>query len=91
MDRYKKHREEFASNMENLLADSPFNVSVLADIKLYKTIEKRGFFASFQNARITENDLNQYALRSMTSRKTLEWVIIQYGKDKNFQQRQVGV
>lgn len=88
---YDEHREKFKSRMENLLKDSPFNVDTLADIKLYKDIEKRGFFVRVGKAKVTEDDLNMYALRSMTNRETFEWVIISYGKDKNIRQRQEGI
>jgi hypothetical protein len=91
IDGYKEHREKFNSRMENLLKDSPFNVSVLADIKLYKDIEKRGFFVKLLNVKITEDDLNKYALRCMTNKDTLDWVITQYGKNKNNVQRQDGI
>jgi hypothetical protein len=91
MAEYPEHREQFKSKMENLLKESPFNVTVLADIKLYKTIEKRGFFVRFRGAKITEEDLNRYAINNMVNRETLEWVIIQYGKDKNIRQGQEGI
>ena len=91
MNGYKEHREKFQNKMKNLLQDSPYNVSTLADIKLYKTIEKRGFFVRFGRAKINEYDLNQYGLSSMTKRETLEWVIVQYGKDKNISKGQKGI
>ena len=91
MDGYHNHREEFKKRMNNLLNDSPYNVSVLADIKFYKTIEKRGFFVRLKNAKILEDDLNKYGIRHLTSRDTLEWVIVSYGKDKDFRERQKGI
>ena len=91
MNGYKEHREKFQNKMKNLLQDSPYNVSTLADIKLYKTIEKRGFFVRFKRAKISEHDLNEYALRSMTNRNTLDWVIISYGKNKNIGKGQEGI
>jgi hypothetical protein len=83
IDGYHEHRETFQKRMENLLKDSPFNVNTLADIKLYKDIEKRGFFVKLFNVKITEDELNKYALRCMTNKGTLDWVITAYGKDKD--------
>jgi hypothetical protein len=77
--------------MENLLKDSPFNVNTLADIKLYKDIEKRGFFVKLFNVKITDEELNGYALRCMTNKETLEWVITSYGKNKNIGKGQDGI
>jgi hypothetical protein len=91
MAEYQNHREKFASRMEKLVNDSPFNVNTLADIKLYKDIEKRGFFVKLFNVKITEDDLNKYALRCMTNKETKEWVITSYGKNKNHQQGQAGI
>jgi hypothetical protein len=85
MIEYPDHRETFQKRMENLLKDSPFNVDTLADIKLYKDIEKRGFFVKLFNVKITEDELNKYALRCMTNKETLEWVITSYGKKKEVQ------
>jgi hypothetical protein len=91
MAEYPDHREKFQNRMETLLKDSPFNVNTLADIKLYKDIEKRGFFVKLLNVKITEDELNKYALRCMTNRETLEWVITSYGKNKDIKQRQEGI
>jgi hypothetical protein len=91
MEDYQTHRTKFQARMENLLKDSPFNVDTLADIKLYKDIEKRGFFVKLFNVKITDDELNKYALRCMTNRETLEWVIVSYGKDKNFRKGQEGI
>lgn len=91
MAEYQDHREKFQSRMENLLKDSPFNVNTLADIKLYKDIEKRGFFVKLFNVKITEKELNDYALRCMTNKETLDWVITSYGKDKDYREGQKGI
>jgi hypothetical protein len=91
MAEYQNHREKFTSRMEKLVNDSPFNVNTLADIKLYKDIEKRGFFVKLFNVKITDDELNKYALRCMTNKETMEWVIISYGKHKNHQQGQTGI
>lgn len=85
MERYKENRMEFESRMENLLKDSPFNVSALADIKLYKDIEKRGFFVKIKNVIMKPDDLNKYALRCMTNKEILEWVIVKYGAKPRLQ------
>jgi hypothetical protein len=91
MAEYPDHRETFQKRMENLLKDSPFNVNTLADIKLYKDIEKRGFFVKLFNVKITDEELNGYALRCMTNKETLEWVITSYGKNKNIGKGQDGI
>lgn len=85
MDSYQEHRKKFIGKLENLLQDSPYNVNTMADIKLYKTIEKRGFFVRLKNAKITEDDLYKYALRSMTAKETLDWKVLSNGKHTNFQ------
>jgi hypothetical protein len=77
MEEYQTHREKFQQRMETLLKDSPFNVNTLADIKLYKTIEKRGFFVKLFNVKINDDDLNKYALRCMTNKETLEWRVME--------------
>jgi hypothetical protein len=76
MAEYQTHREKFTTRMEKLVNDSPYNVDTLADIKLYKDIEKRGFFVKLFNVKINEDDLNKYALRCMTNKETKEWKII---------------
>ena len=74
MDRYKNHRETFDQKIEKIADDIPLNLDMLADITLYRLIEKRGFFCRLQRARIDWNDLYKYALRRMNEKDSLEWV-----------------
>jgi Phi-29-like late genes activator (early protein GP4). len=75
IDRYKNHREEFTNkfNRIGVAENNPFNTDTLADITLYQTIEKRGFFVRLQRARINYDDLYNYALRKMNKKESLDW------------------
>lgn len=70
---YKTHRFEFMKRMEKLTGETPLNMEILADITLYKTIEKRGFFARLKGAKINWHDLHAYALRKMTEPNLQDW------------------
>ncbi len=74
MERYKENREKFV--YQKLSEDTPFNLSVLADISLYKKIEKRGFRVKLKNVEINEEDTHNYALRKMKDEKMLDWVVL---------------
>lgn len=71
MERYRNHREKFQENLEK--HDVTLNMNTLADITLYKSIEKRGFRSCLNGLDVTYDDLNKYAIRNMTSEKTLDW------------------
>lgn len=71
LKRYKENREKFV--YRKIESESPFNLSTLADITLYKEIEKRGFRATIKGVEFNWNELHNYALRKMTDEKCLEW------------------
>lgn len=73
MDKYIEHRETFCKKANKLLSESPYNMDILADIELYKAIEKRGFFALLKGVSIKWEELHTYALRKMTEKNTHDW------------------
>jgi hypothetical protein len=74
LEEYQGNRLKFKKKMESLLEDHPFNMDTAADIQLYESIEKRGFFARILREKITKENLYQYALRKMTQNDSGEWV-----------------
>lgn len=70
---YKENRQKFVERFERITINNPLNVETLADIELYKAIEKRGFRACLHGVDISYNDLHQYALRKMKQKESLEW------------------
>lgn len=74
MEGYKIHRECFDQKVEKIMNDIPLNLDMLADITLYRLIEKRGFFVRMKRLRIDWNDLYKYALRRMNEIESLDWV-----------------
>ena len=77
MVEYKPHREIFLERIERISTDNPLNLTTLADIECYKTIEKRGFRCTLNGMDITWEDLHQYALRKMNHETTLDWIQIE--------------
>ena len=77
---YEEHRETFLSKMHRLTGEIPLNMTTLADITLYRRIEKRGFRALMRGVDITWQDLNVYALRKMMLVNTNDWQEIQKPK-----------
>lgn len=75
LSRYKNHREVYRKN-DRKYKDTPFNIDILADIELYKKIEKRGGFVRLKRAMINEIDLYNYALRKMSEKESFEWVMV---------------
>lgn len=75
MSRYKQNRIKFNEKMKKGVNHHPLslNFDTLADITLYRLIEKRGFFVRLKGAMITWHDLQKYALRKMTEKNTLNW------------------
>jgi hypothetical protein len=79
LNKFLKGYEENRLNFRKInkkYKDTPFNTDILADINLYKQIEKRGFFVRFKRAMINEIDLYNYALRKMAEKETFEWVMV---------------
>lgn len=77
---YEEHREAFLAKMHRLTGEIPLNMTTLADITLYRRIEKRGFRALMRGVDITWQDLNVYALRKMMLVNTNDWQVIQKPK-----------
>jgi hypothetical protein len=79
LNKFLKGYEENRLNFRKInkkYKDTPFNTDILADINLYKQIEKRGFFVRFKRAMINEIDLYNYALRKMAEKESFEWVCV---------------
>jgi hypothetical protein len=73
MKDYQSHRIEFNRRLDKAIEETPLNMDMLADIKLYDAYEKRGFRAWLKGVDIQCDDLYRYALRKMTEEETLEW------------------
>ena len=80
LEEYENHREAFLTKMHRLTGEIPLNMTTLADITLYRRIEKRGFRALMRGVDITWQDLNVYALRKMMLVNTNDWQVIQKPK-----------
>src|SRR5690606_34274342 len=74
MERYKKNRENV--KYKRIEEESPINLSTLADISLYKQIEKRGVRSMLEGDELGWEDDISYALRGMTDKKSYEWIRI---------------
>lgn len=78
MDEYKEHRIEFRTRIGRVIEVHELNTDFLADIHLYKEIEKRGFRVVDEKVDAGEDELewqnlNQFALQRMTEKNTLDW------------------
>jgi hypothetical protein len=73
LDGYRGHRNKYLKRLEKLDNAIPLNMEIMADIKYYKTIEKRGFRATLKGIEIDHEQLYQYSLRKMGENKPLEW------------------
>lgn len=70
---YKENRVKFLQRIERNNMDIPLNFEILADLTLYRQIEKRGFRACVKGVEIGCEDLHQFALRKMTVKNTPDW------------------
>lgn len=77
---YQDHREKVHAKMEKLLDGVPFNVSLLADVNLYETIETRGCYAKRKGREVTCQELYQYALQRLTNPNMPDWPEMHAGK-----------
>jgi hypothetical protein len=77
---YQTHRVEFNRKIDKIVNDTPLNMDVLADINLYETYEKRGFYVTLKGVEISCDELHQYALRKMTEKNSPNWSKIQKPK-----------
>lgn len=73
---YKDYRVYFKSKMDLVVHEYVLNMDMLADISLYRKIEKRGFRAWLEGMDISWRDLHLYALRRMTKKNTPDWYAI---------------
>ena len=76
MDEYKDYRVYFREKMDLVVKDYILNMDLLADISLYRKIEKRGFYVRLFDTEISWHELHRYALRKMMEKQSPEWVII---------------
>lgn len=71
LDRYKDERltlvYKIGQGFEN------FNFNIISDIALYRKIEKRGQYGKVKGLGMGWHQLDQYALRQMTNKNTLDW------------------
>lgn len=80
LNEYKENREQFLARLIKQNEAIPLNLEILADLSLYRCIEKRGFRACIKGVDIGWEELHQYALRKMTNKNTLDWFEIQKPK-----------
>lgn len=70
---YPDHREKYLQKLNKLDEAIPLNMNILADIKFYKTVEKRGFRATLKGNDIEFEELYQYSLRKMADNNPQNW------------------
>lgn len=88
IDEYKENREIFKTRIARAMTLDNMNTDCLADINLYKEIEKRGFRVIFLKSvakivdleinvpkgdNVTWQELNQFALGKMINKSTDDW------------------
>ena len=73
---YQDHRDKYLQKLKKLDEMIPLNMNILADIKFYKTVEKRGFRVTMKGVEINEEELYQYSLRKMTEEKPQKWFVV---------------
>ena len=71
---YSEHRALFNKRMKFATGrNTPYNMSVLADLVLYTKIEKRGFYCWVKGVAMDWQSMHAYALRKMTDENTHDW------------------
>lgn len=75
MERYFEHRIEYKEKPKKQVLDT-MNYTILADIELYKRIEKRGFRVWLKGHTLTEKELDTYCLRKMMTPFDYKWFIL---------------
>lgn len=89
LDEYKNYRNEFKIRLKRSMNIDKMNVDLMADIHLYKQIEKRGFRAVLiqdvaknvvilndslkEKGELTWQELRLYALQRMIVQNTKDW------------------
>jgi hypothetical protein len=74
---YGPNRIKFLSKIDKATCNNVLNMDVLADINLYKQIEKRGFRAWLKGVDINWLELHRYVLRTMIEKSSQDWQRIQ--------------
>jgi len=96
LDEYKNYRNEFKIRLQRSMNIDKMNVDLMADIHLYKQIEKRGFRAVLnqdvaknvvilndtlkEKGELTWQELRLYALQRMIVQNTKDWYEMQEQK-----------
>lgn len=96
LDEYKNYRNEFKIRLQRSMNIDKMNVDLMADIHLYKQIEKRGFRAVLiqdvaknvvvlndslkEKSELTWQELRLYALQRMIVQNTKDWYEMQERK-----------
>lgn len=73
LDEYKDHRKAFRKRIARAMKVSEMDTSLLADIHLYRDIEKRGFRTSVKGVEMEWQELHQYVLQNVTKKSTRDW------------------
>jgi hypothetical protein len=73
LETYQDERKKLQERTKKELTHVNFNMNTLADITLYRTIEKRGFLARLKGVDMKWEDLEKYVLRKMTDDYTHNW------------------
>jgi hypothetical protein len=82
LETYQDERKKLQERTKKELTHVNFNMNTLADITLYRTIEKRGFLARLKGVDMKWEDLEKYVLRKMTDDYTHNWSRIARAKVK---------
>jgi hypothetical protein len=73
LETYQDERKKLQERTKKELNHVNFNMDTLADITLYRIIEKRGFLARLKGVDMEWQDLEKYVLRKMTDDYTHNW------------------
>ena len=73
MDKYKTHRNEYRIKVDRMFIDHPLKTNFIADLHLYKNIEKRGFRVEFKGDEETWQNLHQLELDQKISKNLQDW------------------
>lgn len=87
LNEYRDYRIVFKERLARSMVINGVNTDLLADINLYKQIEKRGFRATeyvkgmgARKGSMTWQELQKFALTKMTEKSTLDWLEIHVQK-----------
>lgn len=73
MEEYQNNRIKVNEQTNKIMDNPPLNMDMLADVALYKRIEKRGFYVWMKELTLSCDDLHDYAVRRMKIEQTLNW------------------